>query len=82
MSRKIAVLLSVGAIFMNDLDELLRLTRENNEMLKRIVAYVDLVQSPEYQRQKRDIDFGDNLLANAIIEKIFTMFNFNNQNLR
>lgn len=49
-------------------EELLRLTRENNEMLKRIVAYIEKVESPEYIDQKAMCSFAMNLAADFATE--------------
>lgn len=44
------------------MEELLRLTRENNEMLKRICAYIDKVDSASY----RDMEDAKQLIFNII----------------
>lgn len=50
------------------MDELLRLTRENNEMLKRIVEYIDKVESPQYKENEDMKNMLINLVADSIIE--------------
>lgn len=60
-----------GDIFFYEevMDELLRLTRENNEMLKRICAWLDKVESPAYRDSEDMREFAQNLLANMLIER-------------
>lgn len=48
------------------MEELLRLTRENNEMLKRICAYIDKVDSESYRMNEDMKQFAINLSANAV----------------
>lgn len=51
------------------MEELLRLTRENNEMLKRICAWIDKIESPQY-RDNEDIKaFVSNFVANVAYER-------------
>ena len=47
------------------MEELLQLTRENNEMLKELLAYVRKIQTPEYQMERQMTSFAINLGANA-----------------
>lgn len=49
--------------------------------LDRILAYIEKVESPQYQRAQAENEFNMNLLANAIIERLFMMFNNNRNNL-
>lgn len=51
------------------MDELLRLTRENNEMLKRICAWIDKIESPQYRDSEDMREFAQNLLANMLTER-------------
>lgn len=50
------------------MEELLRLTRENNAMLKRICAYVDRIESPKYQEERQMLSFLINVAANELGE--------------
>lgn len=50
------------------MEELLELTRENNRMLKRIVRYIDMVESPQYRDEEDKKQFFFNLLANVASE--------------
>lgn len=46
------------------IDELLRLTRENNEMLKKALSYIDETQTDEYMETKLIREFMTNVVAN------------------
>lgn len=60
--------------------ELLSLTRQNNQMLQEILAYVRKVDSPQYRDNENMKDFIQNLVANAVIERLFeNQQNFNNR---
>lgn len=48
----------------------MRLTKENNEMLHRIVAYIDKVESKAYQEREDMRNMAINLAADSIIEVI------------
>lgn len=51
------------------MDELLRLTRENHEMLKRICGWIDKIESPQY-RDNEDIKaFVSNFVANIAYDR-------------
>lgn len=50
------------------MEELLRLTRENNEMLKRICAYIDKVDSADYRMNEDMKQFAINISANKASE--------------
>lgn len=50
------------------MEELIRLTRENNEMLKKLCAYVEKVESPQYAEQRQLTSFLINCAANSIAE--------------
>lgn len=52
------------------MEELLRLTRENNTMLKRICAYIDKVDSEAYQRAQKEDEFMMNVAANMVGERL------------
>lgn len=47
--------------------------------LDRVLAYIDKVESPQYQQALDNKEILINLLANAVITKLFAMFN-NGQN--
>ncbi len=47
-------------------EELMSLVRENNAMLKRIIAYIEKVESPSFRDNKSFEDFMSNLVANII----------------
>lgn len=49
------------------------------QKLDRIIAYIDKVESPKYQQALDNKEILINLLANAVITKLFAMFN-NGQN--
>ena len=48
------------------MEELLRLTRENNEMLKELCAYVRKIQTAEYAEQRQMQSFMINCAANTV----------------
>lgn len=50
------------------MEELLRLARENNEMLKRIVAYVEKVDSDSYRDNEDAKAFFSNVLADLLVD--------------
>lgn len=50
------------------MEELLRLTRENNEMLKRIVAYIDKVDSDNYRMNEDMKQFAMNVAADVLVD--------------
>lgn len=50
------------------MEELIRLARENNEMLKRICAYIDRIESPKYQEERQMLSFLINVAANELGE--------------
>lgn len=52
------------------MEELLRLARENNEMLNKITAYIDKIESLEYQRAQKENEFMMNVAANVLSERI------------
>lgn len=60
------------------MDELLRLTRENNEMLKRICAYIDKVDSADYRMNEDMKQFAINISANKASEIVEQRCNNNN----
>ena len=51
------------------MEELLRLTRENNVMLKRICLWLDKIESPQYRESEDIREFAQNVLANLITER-------------
>jgi len=51
--------------------ELLSLTRQNNQMLQEILAYVRKVDSPKFRDNENIQDFLMNLVANSIVERLF-----------
>lgn len=51
--------------------ELLSLTRQNNQMLQEILAYVRKVDSPKFRDNENIQDFLMNLVANSIVEQLF-----------
>lgn len=61
----------------DEYSELLLLTRQNNQMLSEILAYVRKVDSPQYRDGENTQDFLMNLVANALVERLFE----NQQNL-
>lgn len=50
------------------MDELLQLTRENNEMLKRICAYIDKVDSADYRMNEDMKQFAMNVAADVLVD--------------
>lgn len=52
------------------MEELLRLTRENNAMLKRICAWLDKIESDDYKMNEDLKQFAINLSANKASEII------------
>lgn len=57
--------------------ELLALTRENNAMLKRIVSYVDTVQSAAYQDSAATRSLLINILADVLVSNAQSRINQN-----
>lgn len=51
-----------------NIKELLRLTRENNEMLQELVAYVRKVDSTEFQNVADMKEFSMNVIADILVE--------------
>lgn len=62
--------------------ELLSLTRQNNQMLQEILTYVRKVDSPQYRDNEDMNDFCMNLVANAVIERLFENQQNNNRFIR
>lgn len=50
------------------MDELLELTRKNHEMLKRIYAYIDKVDSAEYKAERELEAFLSNVAADLLVD--------------
>lgn len=50
------------------MEELLRLTRENNEMLKRVCAYIDKVDSDNYRMNEDMKQFAMNVAADVLVD--------------
>ena len=50
------------------MEELLRLTRENNVMLKRICAYIDKVDSDNYRMNEDMKQFAMNVAADVLVD--------------
>lgn len=50
------------------MEELLRLTRENNEMLKRICGYIDKVDSESYRINEDMKQFAMNVAADVLVD--------------
>ena len=50
------------------MEELLRLTRENNVMLKRICAYIDKVDSDNYRINEDMKQFAMNVAADVLVD--------------
>lgn len=61
----------------DEYSELLSLTRQNNQMLSEILAYVRKVDSQQYRENENMQDMLQNLVANALVERLFE----NQQNL-
>lgn len=59
------------------MEELIRLTRENNEMLKRICAWLDKTESAEWQTNNDMREFVMNCVANLVTQQ--RMDNSDNQ---
>lgn len=51
------------------MEELLRLTRENNEMLKRICTWLDKTESAEWQTNNDMKEFVMNCVANLVTQQ-------------
>lgn len=51
------------------MEELLRLTRENNQMLKRICAWLDKTESAEWQTNNDMREFVMNCVANLVTQQ-------------
>lgn len=66
------------------MDELLRLTRENNVMLQRICAYVDKVDSEDYRLNEDMKAFFSNVAADLLVDNNQRQQRLgnNNQNFR
>ena len=60
--------------------ELLALTRENNAMLKRIIAYTDMVQSAAYQDSVATRSLIISLLADVLVDNAQSRLNPNKPN--
>lgn len=54
------------------MDEILRLLRENNEMLKLIISYISAKESPEYKMSEDMRALLINISANAYVDKMST----------
>lgn len=48
------------------MEDILTLLRENNAMLKHICAYIEKVESPQYQEQRQMTSFAINMTANQV----------------
>lgn len=55
---------------MNDIDELFRLTRENNEMLKEILSYVRKVQDKDYLANDYSREIAFNVIGDIIADNL------------
>ena len=55
---------------MEETQEILRLLRENNEMLKEILAILRKTQDPDYIMEEDTTDFIMNIVANLVASKI------------
>lgn len=55
---------------MNDTEELLRLTRENNAMLKEILAYVRKIQDSEYVNSEWSREIAFNVIGDIIADNL------------
>ena len=66
------------------MEELLRLTRENNVMLQRICAYVDKVDSEDYRLNEDMKAFFSNVAADLLVDNNQRQQRLgnNNQNFR
>lgn len=62
------------------MEELLELTRENNRMLKRLCAYLDMIESPQYCDQRDMKEFAMNMAANLLTEHRGQNYNEPDQN--
>lgn len=60
--------------------ELLALTRDNNAMLKRIIAYTDMVQSAAYQDSVATRSLIISLLADVLVDNAQSRLNPNKPN--
>lgn len=58
------------------MEDILILLRENNAMLKHICAYIEKVESQQYQEQRQMTSFAINMTAN----QLYGMLEQNNQN--
>lgn len=47
------------------MEEILQLLKENNQMLKRVISYINKVNSEEYQLNEDMKDLVTNLIANT-----------------
>lgn len=51
--------------------ELLSLARRNGVMLSEILAYMRKADDPKYKANENDRDFVMNVVANALVERMF-----------
>lgn len=49
------------------MEELLKLVKENNQMLKQIIQYINLKESDDYQKSNDLKEFMINVFANGIV---------------
>lgn len=54
----------------DDFQKLLRITEENNAMLKEVVAYVRKMQAPEYVNSEWSREIAFNIIGNIIVENL------------
>lgn len=55
---------------MNDIDELFRLTRENNEMLREIIVYIRKVQDKDWLSNDYAREIAFNVIGDIIAENL------------
>lgn len=55
---------------MEELQEILRLLRENNTLLKEAVTILRKLQDPDYKMEENTIDFIANVVANLVASTI------------
>lgn len=55
-------------IYQEQYEHLVKLLEENNEMLKKVVSFIDKISDPNYINEERAREFASNVAADILVE--------------
>lgn len=55
-------------IYQEQYEHLVKILEENNEMLKKVVSFIDKISDPDYINEERSREFASNVAADILVE--------------